>query len=230
MNTLNELKFEQCLKTAFGEYIEEQISALPSEEELKKEFPVPRELIEQAIKHKKVKKTSPLACLKKVAVIFLAVSVILFCALMLDEDIRAAFSKTIEKWYNGFYELVFDKMDNPAPASETNTDDFVLDYLPEGFELKEMREGRAIKDYFYENGLGERINISVFYNKTNVIIDTENADYAFISNENVEYWLNYNDDGQYGNVIIEKNDVIIRITSTVSKDELIKFFEKNKNF
>ena len=216
MNTLNELKFEQCLKTAFGEYIEEQISALPSEEELKKEFTVPRELIEQAIKHKKVKKTSPLACLKKVAVIFLAVSVILFCALMLDEDIRAAFSKTIEKWYNGFYELVFDKMDNPAPASETNTDDFVLDYLLEGFELKEIREGIELKKYIYANDLNKSICITIYYGEINFLIDNEKFEYEYVSNENIAYWLNYDNESECG--------------TAVSKDELINFLEKNKNF
>lgn len=230
MNTLNELKFEQSLKTAFGEYIEEQISALPSEEELKKEFPVPRELIEQAIKHKKVKKTSPLVCLKKVAVIFLAVSVILFCALMLDEDIRAAFSKTIEKWYNGFYELVFDKMDNPAPASETNTDEFVLDYLPEGFELKEILDVPGAKRYLYISELGEEICISVCYGDINILIDNEKFEYEYVSKGNIEYWLNYDNESGCGTAIVDKNDVIIRITSTVSKDELINFLEKNKNF
>lgn len=149
MNKKNR-NFEDILLTgAFEEYLRREAEKLPSDEELREEFP-PRE--EECRKYgekarRKGRASSAMVILKRVAVITLAVISVTFALLMMDKNVRAAVTGTIIRIFDDHTDVSFNDPDSEINFFEgKEVSDLSVGYVPEGLV---MCEEAAIDDDEY---------------------------------------------------------------------------------
>ena len=128
------------LKRAFEEYCDRMDDSLPTEEGALEEFPPnEEERLYYLDKVKKRERTSSAAkILKRVAAIVLAAISVTFGALMMDENVRAAVTKSVISLVDHNVSVKF--TDSRNPGDHKKTSDVTFGYIPEGLAFKELHD------------------------------------------------------------------------------------------
>ena len=231
--------FDAILTTAFTEYWNRELEKMPSDEELKKMYPVPKKglrLAKKLEKRRKYGKSPALVYLQRASVIVLVVIAAVFALLTTSPTIRAAIGNSFTAWFNDH--VVIDFTEDPvAPVSEKSTDttadseteadpatveSLKIGYIPDGFELVSSEEREDTRKYMYMAESGNYVMIEITnLHKFSVAVDTELSNYEeIIINGNKAYYI-YNSDEDMSYMIIKKDNCVISITGFISKDVIV---------
>lgn len=164
---------------------------------------------------------------KKVAVIFLLVTSILFATIMNVEALKTRFIKIIKEVYNELTSFSFIVENDNRDNLDIRFKIMEPEYIPTGFKKIEVDELYTIRIISYENEKGDVIIYQQNYiTNGKIILDTEDANI-----ENVKI-------NNYQGQIISKNETnqliwfseeyYFNILSTLEKEELIKIGESIK--
>ena len=128
------------LKRAFEEYLLRADDSLPTDEEAYEEFPPNEE--DRLYYLDKVKKRERASCaakvLKRVAAIVLAAVSVTFGALMMDENVRAAVTRSVVRLVDNGVRVKFTGSGETDKPKKTS--DVTFGYIPEGLAFKELHD------------------------------------------------------------------------------------------
>jgi len=222
---LREARFEAMLRLAVIECYETEMETIPPQEELEKMYKFSdrherrmRKLFARVRRMeiwKTVRKYS-----HRAAAVFVLILSLLFSALMLNGNVRAAVQKTFIEWFDKFTRFTF------SGGAEIDADsEWVLTYVPDGFTESESFEVIG-KTAIYTNEHDERLIFK--YNPTqgySIAIDNEDYDYSTFFDNGIEYHLFVPlIDYKFLSILWEQEGFAFRVTFEESKDqdELIK--------
>ena len=161
---------------------------------------------------------------KRVAMIFLVVGISFTLFLATNVQAREKFFDWIVEKYEQ-YSIFTPEAINEDYIDKVGIDELKINYIPDGFELKNIQKGRVSMIYMYIN-----IDEQFFYIQMNEIMsiaeshskDTENAEMEsiFIKDSEAFYWEH---DIKY--LLWQQNGVECFISGNIEKDELIKIAE-----
>jgi len=221
--------FEALFRQAVIDEYKEDIDSLPSNEELKKLYPVSakfdfkmRKIIaryrRKGIYKNIIKHT------QKVAVVFLIISTVLFGMLMTNPEVRAAVGNVIVEWFETFTSITFSRQE------ETKTEQNKLhpEYLPDGFTITSSLELLDLTRIIFSNESDNEIRFMYSANDilTNISIDNEHHIIEdFIINSSAAFIATATDaDFDNGIVFIYEN-YVVEVWGKISVEELIKIAE-----
>ena len=126
------------LKRAFEEYLLRADDSLPTDEEAYEEFPPSEEdrLYYLGKVKKRERASSAAKILKRVAAIVLAAVSVTFGALMMDENVRAAVTRSVVSLVDSGVKVKF--MVPRDQDDQKKTSDVTIGYVPEGLAVKEL--------------------------------------------------------------------------------------------
>ena len=137
-------KEDILLKRAFEEYCDRMGDALAEDEGLKDELPPNDEdrLYYLKAVRRKERSSAALKVLKRVAAIVLAAVSVTFAALMMDENVRAAVTRSIVRFFDDGVRISFRDPDDTGNENgeRKTTDDVTFGYIPEGLTFTELEE------------------------------------------------------------------------------------------
>lgn len=130
---MNKNKLEKILCDAYYEEMKQELSSLPSDEELRRKFPVTKEKRDEFIKriHKK-KKPAYIVYLQRAAAFLLIFSAVVFGVIMTNSEIRADILQKGIKLFDQY--MQFDFSDDKSDYT-VDFDNIKIGYIPEKFEL-----------------------------------------------------------------------------------------------
>lgn len=161
------------LSYAFYEDMKRELSALPSDEELRCEFPITEKKRDKFIKRLYGKKKPMyISYLQRVAVFLLVFSAISFGVMMANPEIRADILEKGIKLFNEYIQFDFseDKSDYTV-----DFDNIEIGYIPKGYGLYFSSCYEGAHDYVYTNAAGYVLSIDISnheYMDTTQISDT----------------------------------------------------------
>ncbi|MBR7032080.1 MAG: hypothetical protein IKI03_00425, partial [Clostridia bacterium] len=162
-------KEDILLKRAFEEYCDRMGDALAEDEGLKDELPPNDEdrLYYLKAVRRKERSSAALKVLKRVAAIVLAAVSVTFAALMLDENVRAAVTRSIVRFFDDGVRISFRDPDDTGNENgeRKTTFDVTFEYIPEGLAFSEIDKG----DYHPNYRLIEMGEINDIFDKCVVI-------------------------------------------------------------
>ena len=140
-------KEDILLKRAFEEYCDRMGDALAEDEGLKDELPPNDEdrLYYLKAVRRKERSSAALKVLKRVAAIVLAAVSVTFAALMMDENVRAAVTKTLINFVESGVKVKFTASRNPGEPRSTS--DVTFGYTPEGLTFTELEKDEKYPNY-----------------------------------------------------------------------------------
>ena len=114
--------------------------------------------------------------IRRVAVIVLVATLLFTTAFSVSEPVRAATLNFVSATFYDHMEIRFVEKDSVLPV-ESNSLDFEVGWLPDGFELSDSGGDDSFTWSEYRNIHGEEINIGLFLMRENSVFyyDTENA-------------------------------------------------------
>jgi hypothetical protein len=150
--------------------------------------------------------------LKSAAAIFVAFAVLFGGTIAVSPTVRATVSGVIRSWF-------YDRTEYRS-AVQVEEKEWVIGYIPEGFEKVEEFEPTGLR--IYENNDGVLIYIIIWDGK----IEIDNEHSVFYETE-INGWtadIYESNDPEYPNIIMLYGDagVIISINSMIELDEIIK--------
>ncbi len=232
---LNEALFDIVLEKAFIEHEKEEFKSYPDDEELEKKYPISKKEIRKlknVVKEKEYGKKLIRVYLDKAAVVILCVISVFFALVMTSSEVRASVENVILKWYEKYTEFVFVKNDNYNSGLITEkVKDVQLEYIPDGFELILNEELESKRLLYYVNIYDEDsiLSVDIFVNDLESLsLDNEQVEYERLDSSHGEMWLMYNDNKNYGSLIVVGTKVSVLITGNLSKEEIIKIAENIK--
>lgn len=231
--------FDAILTTAFTEYWNRELEKMPSDEELKKMYPVPKKglrLAKKLEKRRKYGKSPALVYLQRASVIVLVVIAAVFALLTTSPTIRAAIGNSFTAWFNDH--VVIDFTEDPvAPVSEKSTDttadseteadpatveSLKIGYIPDGFELVSEEEREGTRRYIYMAEDGRYISITISSaDMSKVSIDNELNDYDEIVINNKKAYILYNEIESIGTLVFGNNNCVVTINGLMTEEILI---------
>lgn len=232
-NDIREDVFDTVLSSAFAEYVDREMEALPSKEELAKMYPIPKDGLRKL--KRSIKKNRPVSkatvYLRRVAIIFLA-AVALFTGVMATSvEVRSAVGNAIVSLFDKFASVSFG--DEPHMPAETkiieNVDSFEIGYVPDGLALMETFEDEDNRKYTYSSDDGDFLHISIYStNSAEYAGDIELSQYETININNIEGHIFYYEEEKSGSLIFENNGYTVMISCILDRDELIMVAENIK--
>lgn len=232
--SVHESVFEGILSTALAAYIEEEMSLAPSDDELTVMYPASEKRLKEyrrrAKKQKPSKTPTAVVHLRRVAVIFLAVVSVCFGILMINDGVRAAVIESVVTWYEKYVEFDFFNSGNTAMfESKNSVDDFVVEYIPEGFEYDSTSEIPGVKEIFYFDENGEFIFVGLYESENHwTSLDSEYSEYEEVKINGHDAYLLYNEAESAGSIAFGDKLFSVCITGLIDKEELIKVAENIK--
>ncbi|WP_444643202.1 DUF4367 domain-containing protein [Caproiciproducens sp. R1] len=228
--------FNDMLKAAVEENLMESLDAIPSEEELKKEYSLSEEFHQKILKIAKKQSRKSLflrssRITKKVAV-FVAMGILIsFGSLFSVEASRNFIFNSILDWKADHVDIYFQEKNSSSSEGQVSNLGgrlFNLQYLPAGFtETKETEIGPRYR-ITYQNEKNE----SIFFDQAplseegKMMVDTEHTVYKEISiNGQKASLFTARAAGDKTFVLWQNDETSLMISSTISQDELIKMAE-----
>lgn len=162
--------------------------------------------------------------LKKVAVFFLVSASILGIFLGTNTQARERIYSWIIEDFGLYSSFTAEK---PSIDEESlSLDDLKINYIPEGFDLVEVQEGRTIKIFHYMNDKNLEIYIKINEiipdnNKIDLNTQGANLEEIFIGSSNGYYW-NLKDNSY---LFWRQNNIECLVSGNISRDEIIKIGE-----
>jgi len=211
--------FDALFKQAVIDNFYEELDSLPPDAVLADQFP-----FSQAHEIRMRKVFTREAIVIKIGVIlkwsrrvavFIALTVaILFSALMLVPQVRAAVVMTITEWYEKFVMFT-----SSAPESEKSN--LEPQYIPEGFSEVIREEQEMLTLIFYMNDEGTIIAFQSSRSADSTSVDNEMVEYSVSVVDDVEFHYFVPSSGSEESTIVwEKHNQRYTITSTISIEEL----------
>ncbi len=145
--------FDALLASAVTENSNRELEALPSEEELRKQY-VFSHRFESRMRSliKKESQRRVLRVLRTVAASFLIILGVAFGVMLISEDVRAAVVRTVVEWFDKFTKFSFSE-----GTEERTYEQFEISYLPEGFNETETLHAGTSTIVVFSDELGRRI-------------------------------------------------------------------------
>ena len=222
--------FDQLFSKALKECIDSEIEKLPSDEELKKQFPFSKKYVKQAVRRLKAKKyRRPLAIvyLQRVGVVFLAVTTILFGVLLLNDSVRASVSKAIINVSEQFFDISFiDENSNKEETVDVNS--LKIGYIPEGFKLKKKTIFDGYQEFHYYDEKDNPIFIKISKSKNKHMVDKEDVSIEYMKINGYEACVVSSLDSVSTVLIMGNGNIQIDISAVLEKEEVIKIAKNIK--
>ncbi len=116
-----------------------------------------------------------------------------------------------------------------ADAEAKTVYDFVIGYIPEGFEFNSATDLSDIIENFYLNENGDYIVVGIYKSQElSVLLDSENSEYEEITINGQKAYLMYNEAESTGTVVYGDASFAVGIRGICAKEELIKVAENIK--
>lgn len=223
MNNIGDIVLEAMIKEAVIANFEERMAAMPTEEQLRKEYtPSP----EHVRKMKKLfawerrcdfrKKAMMIA---KAAVIVLCVTTtVLFSALMFNSEVRAAVRGTIVRFFEGFAQVELSNSETP----NRTVDSFSLGYLPNGYELISSEDvGEGIFE-IYSDADGNLLFFDIGL-PDSIFSDTDHREYREEDHKGIAFHIFESPNTEYDSTLIwEQDGFMFNLTGIIPIEELLK--------
>ena len=149
-------KEDILLKRAFEEYCDRMGDALAEDEGLKEDLPPSDEdrLYYLKAVRKKERSSAALKVLKRVAAIVLAAVSVTFAALMMNENVRAAVTRSIVRFFDDGVRISFRDPDDTGNENgeRKTTDDVTFGYIPEGLAVEELHDDKIPDNRYVQFG------------------------------------------------------------------------------
>ena len=232
-NNYKEDVLDGLITAALRQNAIEEVDNAPSDEELKKMFPLEhrhRRLLRKYTKREKRPRTQPLPViyLKRVAIIVLSVITISFGLLMTNTEVRAAVKKAVVEFFDKYVKINLSNSDIEEDDF-SNIDLITIGYIPNGFELVDSDESKNTREYMYFDDEGNYLNVSIDKSEfTENNADIEKTDYEKINIGNHKGYILYKEEEQDGVIIFGNKHITVTLTGIVSKEELVKIAESIK--
>ncbi len=115
------------------------------------------------------------------------------------------------------------------PQADTEAEtvyDFVIGYIPEGFEFDSATDGPGVKENYYFNEQGDHLVVGIYESEGHSsYYDSENSEYEEITINGQNGYLMYNEAESTGSIAFGDTSFSVSITGKVAKEELIKIAE-----
>lgn len=225
---VNDVVFEALFRQAVIDDFNEEIDSIPTNEQLAKiytfspEFEIRMKKLFLKDRRRGLLKNTMLYS-RRVASVLIIVLGLLFGTLLFNTEVRAAVGKVLVEWYEKFTSFTF----NDDEVIDEKKD-WTLNYLPEGYELKNYEVLGRITNIEFINEQGGKIRFSYHPEGsiTNISVDNENhkIDRCEILN-NEAYCISAVDDKFDNGVIWNMNGHTFDLWGKIPLDELKKVAE-----
>ncbi len=231
-SNIREDVFDDLLAAAFNEYLEGELSKLPSDEKLAEMYPIPMKQmrkVQRYARRLRYRTYKPLVYLKRVAVACLIIISLITAVLAVSPTVRDAIKETFSKKKKMTTTVIHDgnevKVDfyDPYQTVRVPFDIYQLNigYVPEGFELSDSIENRGTIEYIYNNAEGEYLVISISISGvTSYWLDTEVSDYQEFKINGDDGCMSYNSEFGTGALVFGNDIYSVVIAGVVEKSEL----------
>ena len=184
-NTKDHL-FEALFRQAVIDNYEEELSMIPSEDELSKQYLFSdlhiaqmKRLFLQAERRERLQAVTKWA--RRCAAVIIAGTLILFGALMTVPEVRATVTSVIVEWFEQFTKFTSEQ-DSPQELQEWEPS-----YLPEGFAEDERYGDFGRGTIRYSDSQGNRIAFTYVAQDDSVSVDNENRHYYEVNEAGTLY-------------------------------------------
>jgi hypothetical protein len=188
-NKMSNVEFELLLERAAVTNMNEIINEIPSQEELKKMYPVSeRHKIRMENMFKHVRRLDILRIVNKgmrvAAVSFSIIVMLLFGTMMVfSPTVRAAVSETIIEWFDGFTSF----KGNGQTVENVKPIDWYATYLPDGFYEQDILDLNDIVRIDYTNSEGVELRLRISTSEGSMSVDNEDKNYWQVTENGVNY-------------------------------------------
>lgn len=173
---VNDVVFEALFRQAVIDDFNEEIDSIPTNEQLANiytfspEFEMRMKKLFIKDRRRSLLKDTMLYS-RRVASVLIIVLGLLFGTLLFNTEVRAAVGKVLVEWYEKFTSFTFN-----ADKVIDEKKDWTLNYLPEGYELKNYEVLGRITNIEFTNNQGDKIRFSYRPEEgiTNISVDNEN--------------------------------------------------------
>lgn len=226
---INEEIFESLLKIAAKDAMRREMDALPSLEELNKLYTPPESVnkkfytaIDKKVRAAKVRKF--IHSFAKAAAVFFVVVIVGFGALMSVEASRNFIINTFADIRDEYVLLDFMAQDEPVYVE---TAEFVLGYIPEGFEIYSSVRLSEFHIVIFTNELGDEIIIDHHLSSDITKgIDNERRDFSVITmNGNEAFFFQSRYYYARNQILWVYGNNVISISTTLCENELMRIAE-----
>jgi len=215
--------FEAMLKEAVKSNFQAKMKAMPNEEQLLKEYPPSCEHIRKMKslfkwEHRRNVTRSILSFAKAAVLVLCAAVTVLFAALIISPQVRAAVRDTVVQFFESFTRIEF----NTYARADKKATDFSLGYVPDGYARMSVTEyGDAVLVTY-----GDSENNMLLFNISppdTHTVDSENADYHVETYSGITYYIyEAAEETEYSNIAWSQDGYVFSLMGIVSVDELMK--------
>lgn len=217
---------EFLLKQAVAAYVEEEMTRLPSDEEIgMHQFsPEFERKMEKLLRHEHRPHRILLHSTGKRVAVLAAVIALLAASMLSVGAVRESIVSFFTQVYEEFTAIIFDQPEEMGRTYEADSIDAIeVTYIPEGFELKSEHESKDDFSIEYENKNDGYIMVNARTVKGDIItINTEDI-------ESETIYINGNEGIYYENkghaTLIWNDDVTFIVSGTIEKSEILKIAE-----
>lgn len=219
----NQVSFDSLLRMAVRETYMDQVNSIPPEDELEKILHTDdnfknkiKAIVHRENRNEKLIHFSRAAT--KVAVVVLVCISLTFASLMTADAVRESVATTILEWHDKFTRIFIE-----TDAQSDKLPEIRFNYIPEGFELveEETVNSNTFKTISYYSEDKQFLIINV--NFDNDKVDNEHSTYySILIGGSRGIWINSELDN---NLIINNENIMYSMKSTLSLDELVKIYE-----
>jgi len=230
MKNRNEKILDVLIETAADDALFQEMSELPSCEELDKIYkPSPemdkriKRLITRTENTRKIKKA--VSFTGKIAASALSLFVVIITILFSVEASRNYIFNTFIKWYDDHSKIEFQQNETP-----NNFEKYSINYIPKGFEVNNIISNELGRQFTYRNSIGESIILrESLADSLNLDIDNERSNSIVIRvNDNEAYLFKSSHDDEINTLIWNDGNVVFTLITSISTDEMILIAESIK--
>lgn len=218
---------EFLLKQAVAAYVEEEMTRLPSDEEIgMHQFsPEFERKMEKLLRHEHRPHRILLHSTGKRVAVLAAVIALLAASMLSVGAVRESIVSFFTEVYEEFTAIIFEQPEETGRTYEADSIDAIeVTYIPEGFELKSESKNDVESRMEYVDDRGNRIIIRQTLNRnTQRTIDTEGveSEEVFIQSHKGIYFENKG----FGTLIWNDDTQVFYISSKLQKDDILKIAE-----
>lgn len=227
-SNIREDTFDDLLAVAFERYMEDELSKLPSEEELAKMYPIPMKQMREMQRYARrlqYRNSKPMVYLKRVAVACLVIISLTIAVLAVSPTVRDAIKETVVTWHEKYVQVDFAQADDSHNDKNEITDVYQLNigYIPDGFDLVSSSEERDGREYLYMSQTGDYLIVSIDKSESAFVgIDIEVSEYQEFKINGDDGCMSYNSEFGTGTLVFGNDIYTVLISGTVEKAELFR--------
>ena len=231
MKNFDDNYWDGLIKSALEEQITDELSDIPSLDELNKKYSPPKKYVRQGLrrlKEKRYGKSLVVVYFQRACVIFFAVVTFAFGGFLLDRGVRASVSNVIVNVNEKFIELYFADNDKSSDDSSDETDDkkdiseYVIGYVPDGFELVEDKTDWGGRDILYRNASGNKLIVTINPHSGVLLIDNEDVTKEYMQINGYDAIVVESEDHLYTTIVFGDSNLRFHLSGDLEKNEMIK--------